>query len=67
VYRLSLRGLALKHRFTPSDFREALVVLRQAVELDPLYAPAWNYLGQLVAADALFEFNGPANAWCFWP
>lgn len=56
VYELSLRGLARKHRLNPEDMRLAREDLLRAVELDPLYAPAWLYLGWVESIAIAFEW-----------
>lgn len=57
VYELTLRGLARKHKLNPKDSLLALEDLRQAVELDPGYAPAWLYLGWVEAIAMAYKWN----------
>jgi TolB-like protein/class 3 adenylate cyclase len=58
VYELALRGLALKHQFSAVAFRAGRAALRQAIELDPGYAPAHAYLGYLDAIDVASGYTG---------
>ncbi|NJO35135.1 MAG: tetratricopeptide repeat protein [Rhodospirillales bacterium] len=58
VYTLALKGLALKHQFTPQAYREGRRVLQRAISLDPTYAPAFAYLGYLDAADCAADYSG---------
>lgn len=39
------RGIALKHRLTPSSLRQARQEFEEAIRQDPQHAPAWLYLG----------------------
>ena len=59
IYEMTLRAIALKHRFIPDDMREAKALLERVVELDPRYAPGWLYLGMVSGLSTLFQFNGP--------
>ncbi len=56
VYQLTLNGLALKHKLNPKDTQRAIDDLRQAVKLDPGYAPAWLYLGWEEALAIVFKW-----------
>jgi adenylate cyclase len=58
AYTLALKGLALKHQFTPEAYREGRRVLQRAIELAPNYAPAYAYLGYLDAADCAAGYSG---------
>ena len=58
VYTLALKGLALKHQFTPEAYRQGRRVLHRAIELGPNYAPAYAYLGYLDAADCAAGYSG---------
>ncbi|CAN7168577.1 winged helix-turn-helix domain-containing tetratricopeptide repeat protein [Bosea sp. LjRoot237] len=58
VYALAMRGLALKHRFTAESYREGRAALQRAIELDPLYAPAYAYLGYLDVTDIAGRYTG---------
>ena len=58
VYELAMRGLALKHRFTAESYREGRTALQRAIELDPLYAPAYAYLGYLDVTDVSGNYTG---------
>jgi adenylate cyclase len=51
VYELTLRGFALKHRLDRDSLIAARELLERAVALDPDYAPAILYLGQVDALD----------------
>jgi DNA-binding winged helix-turn-helix (wHTH) protein/TolB-like protein/cytochrome c-type biogenesis protein CcmH/NrfG len=39
------RGIALKHRLTPSSLQQARQEFEEAIRQDPQHAPAWLYLG----------------------
>ena len=58
AYTLAMKGLALKHQFTPEAYREGRQVLRRARELAPNFAPAWAYAGYLDAADSAAGYSG---------
>lgn len=58
VYELAMRGLALKHRFTAESYREGRAALQRAIDRDPLYAPAYAYLGYLDATDIAGGYTG---------
>jgi tetratricopeptide (TPR) repeat protein len=58
VYALTLRAVALKHRFTAASYREGRTLLETVLAADPRYAPAWWALGWLNAVDGLFQFTG---------
>ncbi|WP_177201136.1 winged helix-turn-helix domain-containing tetratricopeptide repeat protein [Neptunomonas qingdaonensis] len=58
VYEMTLRAIALKHRFTAKATREARSLLNQVIEIDPGYAPGWLYLGMLNAIDSLIGLTG---------
>ena len=45
VYDLYLRALALLHKFTEEDCREAIDLLQQALTMEPSYAPAAAMIG----------------------
>jgi adenylate cyclase len=45
AYDLYLRALAQSHRFTDQGFAEAVVLARQALAIDPSYAPAAALIG----------------------
>ena len=51
AYDLYLRALAQSYRYNEEGFREAVVLARQALEIDPSYAPA----AALVADRALHD------------
>ncbi len=59
VYAMTLRAIALKHRFTPADNAEARRLLEQVVALDPQYAPGWVYLGMVNAIAWSNRYHGP--------
>ena len=46
AYALYLRGRLLDHRYTRSDALEAQGVYKQALKLDPDFAPAWSALAK---------------------
>lgn len=58
AYTLAMKGLALKHQFTPEAYREGRQVLARARELAPNFAPAWAYAGYLDAADSAAGYSG---------
>jgi TolB-like protein/DNA-binding winged helix-turn-helix (wHTH) protein len=58
VYEMTLRAVALKHRFQPDAMREARVLLEKAIAADPGYAPAWLYLAMVNALDSLLGLTG---------
>lgn len=58
VYGLTLRGLALKHRFHPDATREGRADLEEAIRRDPNYAPAYTYLAWTNLIDMLNRFTG---------
>ena len=45
AYDLYLRALALRHRHTDNDIREAIALTRRALAIDPAYAPAAAMIG----------------------
>ncbi len=45
AWDLNLRALALRHQYTEASIREAIVLLRRALEIDPSYAPAAAMIG----------------------
>ena len=45
AYDLYLRALAQSYRYNKEGFREAVVLARQALEIDPSYAPAAALVG----------------------
>lgn len=51
VYALTTRGVALKHQLSKDALTAGRAALERAVELDPAYAPAQLYLGQLDLVD----------------
>ena len=61
AYTLAMKGLALKHQFTPEAYREGRQVLTRARELAPNFAPAWAYAGYLDAADSAAGYSGEKN------
>jgi serine/threonine protein kinase/Flp pilus assembly protein TadD len=58
AYDLYLRSSAISR--DPEPNKEALAMLRRAVALDPVYAPAWNALGVREYYDATYADGGPA-------
>ena len=59
IYAMTMRGITLKHRFTPKDSAEAQALLERVVAQDPLYAPGWLYLGYVNAVDYSLALTGP--------
>ena len=45
AYALYLEAKGLAQKFTPDAFAKSDALFRQALEIDPHYAPAWNLLG----------------------
>ena len=58
AYDLYLRASAISR--DPGPNKEALAMLRRAVALDPVYAPAWNALGVREYYDASYADGGSA-------
>jgi TolB-like protein/Tfp pilus assembly protein PilF len=58
VYVLTQKAIALKHRFHPDAMRQARDVLKQALDIDPEYAPAWAVLGWLNSIDGHLNLTG---------
>ncbi|HLN59053.1 MAG TPA: tetratricopeptide repeat protein, partial [Thermoanaerobaculia bacterium] len=58
AYDLYLRASAISR--DPGPNKEALAMLRRAVALDPVYAPAWNALGVREYYDATYADGGSA-------
>lgn len=56
AYDLFLRGAAMPHGAAPS--KEAIQMLRQAVEIDPVYAPTWVELSHREYQDAEYADGG---------
>ena len=56
AYDLYLHSLALPH--DPGPNKDAIVVLREVVRLDPTYAPAWEELGQRYYFDSAYSDGG---------
>ncbi|MEZ5621902.1 MAG: hypothetical protein R3E78_11810 [Burkholderiaceae bacterium] len=59
VYAMTLRAIALKHRYNPADSAEARRLLEQVVAIDPQYAPGWAHLGMVNAVAWALRFDGP--------
>jgi len=57
AYDLFLRASALSRDPAPS--KQAIPMLERAVTLDPLYAPAWNELGNRYYFDGEYSDGGP--------
>jgi TolB-like protein len=62
AYSRVWRAVALKHRYQPDATREAQRLLTEVTTQDPLYAPAWAYLGMVNALDAFFRLSGEWTA-----
>lgn len=45
VYKLYLKGQYYRHQWKKDSLDKALEYFRQAIDLDPTYAPAWSGLG----------------------
>jgi TolB-like protein/DNA-binding winged helix-turn-helix (wHTH) protein/Tfp pilus assembly protein PilF len=58
VYELTLRGIALKHRFSADAFRAGRSDMEEAIRRDPNYSPAWAYLAWLNAIDISMQLTG---------
>lgn len=58
VYTMTLRAIALKHRFSAGPMREARALLEQAIAIDAGYAPAWLYLAMSNGLDSLLRLTG---------
>ena len=58
VYEMTLRAVALKHKFNADATREARALLEKAVANDPNYAPAWLYLGMVNGIDSGLRLTG---------
>jgi TolB-like protein/class 3 adenylate cyclase/Tfp pilus assembly protein PilF len=58
AYVLTMRGVALKHRFTAEDNAKAQADLEEALRLDPNYAPAHAYLANANLLDIYFKYSG---------
>ena len=64
VYDRVARGIALKHRLTPSSLQQARQELEEAIRQDPQHAPAWLYLGwvkSIVITNRTDPQLGPAD------
>jgi serine/threonine protein kinase len=44
AYALYLQGVQIGHQMTPESFEQSEKLLRQTVEIDPTYVPAWTEL-----------------------
>lgn len=62
IYEMTLRAIALKHRLSAQDSRDAKALLEHVVALDPGYAPGWLYLGFVNSLDTQHQLNGPYAA-----
>lgn len=58
VFELTLRGIALKHQFSPDATRAARADLEEAIRRDPNYAPAWAYLAWTNLIDMIVQLTG---------
>jgi eukaryotic-like serine/threonine-protein kinase len=58
-YDLYLRSLAVPHDSGPN--KDAIAMLEKAVQLDPNYAPAWEWLGRRCYFDAIYSGGGAAG------
>lgn len=58
VVALTARAAALIQRYSAGDLDRARALLRQALELDPDYAPAWVYLGLANVSDIGLQLTG---------
>ncbi len=54
AYALYLQGKELGRQHTPETFAKSDALFRQAAEIDPLYAPAWDALAANFANKAYF-------------
>ncbi len=59
IYAMTMRGITLKHRFTPQATTEARALLERVVVQDPQYAPGWLYLGYVNGIDWALALTGP--------
>jgi TolB-like protein/DNA-binding winged helix-turn-helix (wHTH) protein len=59
VYAMTMRGITLKHRFTPQATAEGRALMERVVALDPQYAPGWLYLGYINGVDWAQALSGP--------
>jgi TolB-like protein/tetratricopeptide (TPR) repeat protein len=53
AYLTYLKGSAHFRRSTPMDYEESVVLLKQALKLDPNYAPAWGLLARALRAQVI--------------
>src|SRR5215813_3020266 len=57
AFDLYLRSIAIAHDSGPNA--QGINMLEQAVKLDPMYAPAWDALGQRYYFEAVYAEGGP--------
>jgi eukaryotic-like serine/threonine-protein kinase len=57
AFDLYLRSIAISHDSGPNA--QGINMLEQAVKLDPMYAPAWDALGQRYYFEAVYAEGGP--------
>ena len=57
AYDLYLRSRERYNRYSPEAFREALVFLRQAIELDSKFADAYGYLSACYLGPHIMRWN----------
>jgi len=57
AFDLYLRSIAIAHDSGPNT--QGINMLEQAVKLDPMYAPAWDALGQRYYFEAVYAEGGP--------
>ena len=62
AYALYLQGRQNSTRRTNEDFESAETLLREALALDPGYAPAWAMLGRTIAYSSTISSRDPADA-----
>ena len=62
AYEMYLQARFLMEQSTPSSFRQAEIINRQVLDIDPAYAPAWTQRAMLFYSGAAFGAWEPAEA-----
>lgn len=62
AYHLYLKAMYFANRWTPEGFRKGLEYIRQAIDLDPLYAEAYTCLAYLYTLMGFFRTLPPMEA-----
>lgn len=62
AYQAFLKGRFQFERKTAESYRQAQQLFRQAIDIDPKFAPAYVELGHTIASSAIFGLRKPAGS-----